>query len=190
LQTTATFFSLELPDNVMAPVKTIKVPHLFGTSAGYQMPRPYNPSLPTCILVNSFSMTSDLYKAQFEDERLLERVNIIAIEPYGHGQTRAASPTFTYWDTATMNLQVVDAMGIQGKVFALGTSQGSWIVRLDFFHPAPLCAIGLTPVDSNRSPAWLYCNRIESLVFFFSERAWTMKATGRACSATSTPLRL
>jgi hypothetical protein len=174
----------------MAPVKTIKVPHLFGTSAGYQMPRPYNPNLPTCILVNSFSMTSDLYTAQFEDERLLERVNIIAIEPYGHGQTRASSPTFTYWDTAIMNLQVIDALGIQGKVFALGTSQGGWIVRPDFFHPASLCAIGLTPFNPTRLPAWLYCNHIELLASFFLEPAWIMKATGRACSETSTPLRL
>src|ERR1700760_2111074 len=105
----------------MANTKTIRVSHLFGTDAGYQMPRPYDATKPTCVLINSFTMTSDLYAAQYKNEKLLDTMNLIAVEPYGHGKTRTSTPTFTYWDTAIMTLQVLDGLGVKGKVFALGT---------------------------------------------------------------------
>ncbi|KAK5458316.1 hypothetical protein LTS15_004396 [Exophiala xenobiotica] len=126
----------------MPNTKTIRVPHLFGTDAAYQMPRPYDASKPTCVLVNSFTMTSELYAAQYKNERLLDAMNIIAIEPLGHGQTRTSTDTFTYWDTAVMILQVLDALEIKGKVFALGTSQGGWIVvRLALLRPDRIAGI-------------------------------------------------
>ena len=126
----------------MPNTSTIKVPHLFGTEAAYQMPRPYDPSKPTTVLINSFTMTSDLYKAQFENEALLDAMNIVAIEPMGHGQTRTSSDTFTYWDTSIMTLQALDALGIKGKVFALGTSQGGWIVvRMALLQPDRIAGI-------------------------------------------------
>jgi pimeloyl-ACP methyl ester carboxylesterase len=106
------------------------------------MPRAYDPSKPTCVLVNSFTMTSDLYEAQFKNEALLDAMNIIAVEPMGHGQTRTSTDTFTYWDTAIMTLQVLDALNIKGKVFLLGTSQGGWIVvRMALLQPQRIAGI-------------------------------------------------
>lgn len=55
-------------------------------------------------------------------------------------QRRTKSENFTYWDTAIMNLQVLDALGIRGKIFVLGTSQGGWItVRMALLAPERVC---------------------------------------------------
>lgn len=152
----------------MPSTKTIRVPHLFGTDAAYQMPRPYDASKPTCVLINSFTMTSDLYAAQYKNEKLLDAMNIIAVEPYGHGQTRAGTDTFTYWDTSIMTLQVLDALGVKGKVFALGTSQGGWIVvRMYLLQPDRIA--GIIPLgtsmdyESDRTRKLGNFNAIETL---------------------------
>lgn len=65
------------------PAKTISVPHLGGIEAGYQMPKEYDSSKPTLVLINSFTTDSELYKAQFEDKRLTDAMNLLAIEPLG-----------------------------------------------------------------------------------------------------------
>ena len=109
----------------MSSTKTVKVPHLEAT-AGYQMPHPYDPSKPTLVLVNSFTTSSELYRGQYENKKLTDAMNLLAIELLGHGQTRTKHENFTYWDTAIMNLQVMDALGVR-KAFVLGTSQGGWI---------------------------------------------------------------
>lgn len=120
----------------MPNIKQIHVPHLGGTKAAYQMPCAYDACKPTLVMINSFNTTSDLFKKQFENQRLSDAANLIAIEPLGHGQTRTKSLHFNYWDTAIMNLQVLDALGIKGKVFALGTSQGGWMaVRMALLAP-------------------------------------------------------
>ncbi|KAL4920636.1 Alpha/Beta hydrolase protein [Aspergillus aurantiobrunneus] len=107
--------------------QTVDVPHLGGIRAGYALAREYDPSKPTCVLINSMCMTTALYKDQFDDEKLARATNLLAIEPLGHGATSCPSEHFTYWDSALMAIQVLDALGIQ-KAFALGTSQGGWIV--------------------------------------------------------------
>ncbi|KKK25660.1 putative alpha/beta hydrolase [Aspergillus rambellii] len=107
--------------------QTVQVPHLGGIKAGYALAREYDPSKPTCVLINSMCMTSALYKPQFEDEKLTRATNLLAIEPLGHGATSCVSEHFTYWDSAIMAIQVLDALGVK-KAFALGTSQGGWIV--------------------------------------------------------------
>jgi len=62
-------------------------------------------------------------------------MNLISIELLGHGQTRTKAENWTYWDTAIMNVQVMDALGIK-KAFVLGTSQGGWItVRMALVAP-------------------------------------------------------
>ena len=113
----------------MPNTKTVHVPHLGGIDAAYQMPKPYDSSKPTLVLVNSFTTSSELYRSQYENQELTKTMNLLAIELLGHGQTRLKSSgeNFTYWDTAIMNLQVLDALGVKGKVFVLGTSQGGWI---------------------------------------------------------------
>lgn len=119
----------------MPNTKTIHVPHLGGIDAAYQMPHPYDPSKPTLVLVNSFTTSSELYRKQYANKVLTNKMNLIAIELLGHGQTRTKSENFTYWDTAIMNLQVMEALGIS-KAFVLGTSQGGWItVRMALLAP-------------------------------------------------------
>ncbi|KAL8813083.1 MAG: hypothetical protein Q9223_003524 [Gallowayella weberi] len=119
----------------MSYTKTVDVPHLGRITAGYQMPKPYDASKPTLVLVNSFTTSSELYRGQYENKKLTSAMNLLAIELLGHGQTRTKSENFTYWDTAIMNLQVMEALGVK-KAFVLGTSQGGWItVRMALLAP-------------------------------------------------------
>ncbi len=110
----------------MSNAETITVPHLGTSTIGYQLGKAYDASLPTLVMVNSFTTSVEQYRPQFADETLAAAANLLAIEPYGHGQTRASYEQFTYWDSAIANLQVLDALGIP-EAFALGTSQGGWI---------------------------------------------------------------
>ncbi|MFC5995038.1 alpha/beta fold hydrolase [Pseudonocardia hispaniensis] len=115
--------------------QTISVPHLGTSTVGYRFGKPYNPALPTLVLTNSFTTSVDLYRPQFADESLSDITNLLAIEPYGHGETRATYDQFTYWDTAIANLQVLDALQIP-EAFVLGTSQGGWIAaRMAMLSP-------------------------------------------------------
>src|SRR3712207_8342953 len=103
--------------------ETVTVPHLGTSALGYRFGRAYDASLPTLVMVNSFSTSTELFRPQFADEQLAATVNLLALEPYGHGRTRASYRQFTYWDSAVANLQVLDALGIP-EAFVLGTSQG------------------------------------------------------------------
>ena len=119
----------------MSETKTVQVSHLGGITAGYQMPFPYDPSKPTLVLVNSFTTSSELYRKQYQNEKLTSTMNLLAIELLGHGQTRTKAENWTYWDTAIMNLQVMESLGVN-KAFVLGTSQGGWItVRMALLAP-------------------------------------------------------
>jgi pimeloyl-ACP methyl ester carboxylesterase len=106
--------------------ETVTVPHLGTSTIGYRFGRAYDASLPTLVMVNSFSTSAELFRPQFADEQLAATVNVLALEPYGHGRTRATYRQFTYWDSAVANLQVLDALGIP-EAFVLGTSQGGWV---------------------------------------------------------------
>lgn len=110
----------------MPNTETIRIPQLGGIDAAYQMPRPYDSTKPTVVLVNSFTTCSELFRPQYNDKSLTDSMNLLSIEPLGHGQTRTTREYWNYWDTAEMNLQVLDALGID-KTFVLGTSQGGWI---------------------------------------------------------------
>lgn len=101
------------------------MPHLGGITVGYRLSSVI-PSKPTLVLIIPFTTTVDYYLPEFENTELTSHLNLLAIEPLGHGETRAKSETFTYWDTAIMALQLLDALGIE-KAFASGTSQGGWI---------------------------------------------------------------
>lgn len=121
--------------------QTIQVPHLFGSTIGYRFGKPHDPALPTLVMVNSFTTSSELYRPQFADEALSRAANLLAIEPYGHGDTRTPSEQFTYWDSAIANLQVLDALKIP-SAFVLGTSQGGWIAaRMAMLAPARIKGI-------------------------------------------------
>jgi pimeloyl-ACP methyl ester carboxylesterase len=111
----------------MAAKTTVSVPHLGGIDAGYRVSGSgIDASKPTLVLVNSMCTTSSLFEPQFAAKDLTDAVNLLAIEPLGHGATSTKSEHFTYWDSAIMNLQVMEALGVK-KAFALGTSAGGWV---------------------------------------------------------------
>jgi pimeloyl-ACP methyl ester carboxylesterase len=120
----------------MPNTQTVEVPHLGGITAAYQTSGPIDPAKPTLILVNSFTTSSELYADAYKNTDLTNVMNLVAIELLGHGQTRAhKTENWTYWDTAIMNLQVMEKLGIE-KAFVLGTSQGGWItVRMALLSP-------------------------------------------------------
>jgi len=132
----------------MPNTKTVHVPHLGGIDAAYQMPHPYDPKKPTLVLVNSFTTSSDLYQSQYANTNLTQTMNLLAIELLGHGQTRTRSENWTYWDTAHMNLQVLDALSIKSPIFVLGTSQGGWITaRMALLAPERIT--GIVPLGTS-----------------------------------------
>ncbi|MFI9031053.1 alpha/beta fold hydrolase [Streptomyces sp. NPDC053560] len=106
--------------------QTVEIPHLGGSTIGYTFGRPYDPALPTLVLINSYTTSAELYRPQFADPALGSAVNLLALEPYGHGRTRASYPHFTYWDSAIAHLQALAALRIP-EAFVLGTSQGGWV---------------------------------------------------------------
>lgn len=133
---------------------TIDIPHLGGSTIGYKFGREFDPSLPTLVMANSFTTSVELYRPQFADEALSSAMNLLAIEPYGHGASRARYQHFTYWDSAIANLQVLAELGID-SAFALGTSQGGWIAtRMALLDPDAIRGIVVvgTSVDYE-SPA-------------------------------------
>ncbi|KAG5983497.1 hypothetical protein E4U55_008019 [Claviceps digitariae] len=132
----------------MAATTTVKVPHLGGISAGYRLSGDsLDSSKPTVVLINSMCTTSSLFNVQFEEKALLDAVNLLAIEPLGHGATSSISEQFTYWDSAIMALQVMDALHVQ-RAFALGTSQGGFIiVRMALLAPDRI--LGLLPLGTS-----------------------------------------
>jgi pimeloyl-ACP methyl ester carboxylesterase len=131
----------------MSDTETITVPHLGTSTIGYQFGKQYDSSLPTLVLVNSFSTSAELYRPQFADEELAATANLLALEPYGHGRTRASYEQFTYWDSAVANLQVLEALGIP-EAFVLGTSQGGWVAaRMAML--APSTVKGILPLGTS-----------------------------------------
>lgn len=84
-------------------LQQVRVPHLGGIDAAYQMPRPYDASKPTLVLVNSLTTSSELFRPQYADEKLNQAMNLIAIEPLGHGQTKTKRETWTIWDIGSIH---------------------------------------------------------------------------------------
>lgn len=124
--------------------KIVHVPHLGGIDASTYMPHRYDRSKATIVLCHSWGTSVDLYRYQYENDKLKNMVNLLAIDLLGHGHTRAKSEHFTYWDSAIMNLQVLDALNITGKTFVLGTSQGGWVtVRMALLAPEKVSIIKL-----------------------------------------------
>ena len=127
--------------------RTATVPHLGGSTIGHKFGRPYDASRPTLVMVNSFTTSIELYRPQFAHAELSEAANLLAIEPYGHGETRSPYEQFTYWDTAHANLQVLDALGIS-EAFVLGTSQGGWVAAR-MARLAPDAVKGIIPLGTS-----------------------------------------
>jgi pimeloyl-ACP methyl ester carboxylesterase len=125
---------------MVPPRQTLSVPHLGGIDVGYRLSSAHpDPSKPTLILVVPFTTTVDYYLPEFENQALTDKLNLLAIEPLGHGATRTKNENFSYWDTATMGLQLLESLGIP-RAFVAGTSQGGWIaVRMALLAPQKVC---------------------------------------------------
>jgi pimeloyl-ACP methyl ester carboxylesterase len=130
----------------MPNTQTVTVPHLGGITAAYQTSGPIDPSKPTVVLINSFTTSSELYRDAYTNPDLTSIMNLLSIELLGHGQTRAhTAQHWTYWDTAIMNLQVMEKLGVE-KAFVLGTSQGGWVtVRMALLAPDKVNTPNLPP---------------------------------------------
>ncbi|CAI7674066.1 unnamed protein product [Penicillium pancosmium] len=149
---------------------TVSVSHLEGTKVGYRM-LASNPSSPTLLLIIPFTTTVDYYLPEFENQQLTERVNLIAIEPLGHGTTETRAQTITYWDSALAFLETLDALGID-QAFVMGTSQGGWIAaRMALLAPSRVRGIILigTSMDAESAASrelgcWDGCEATAALV--------------------------
>lgn len=116
--------------------QTAQVPHLGGITVSYRASK-YDPSKPVLVLLHSFMTSHNLYNAQFSSSSLTGATNLIAVDLLGHGGSKinSAVEQFTYWDSAIATLQLLDHLKID-KFFALGTSQGGWVVaRLALLAP-------------------------------------------------------
>ncbi|KAI0836040.1 putative alpha/beta hydrolase [Hypoxylon sp. FL0890] len=111
----------------MASKQTVRVQHL-GAQVGYAISNgKIDPSKPTCVLIIPLCSTVEYYHDQLHSEKLTSAMNLVAIEPLGHGATECDSEHFTAWDSALVALQAMTALGVD-RAYALGTSQGGWIV--------------------------------------------------------------
>ena len=128
----------------------ITITHLGDLKVGYRLTNDaVDPSKPTLVCINSMCMTTALFDAQYNDTNLTNAVNILAIEPLGHGSTTFPTKAahFTYWDSAIVALEVMSAFGVE-KAFVLGTSQGGWmVVRMALL--APERVLGLLPLGTS-----------------------------------------
>jgi pimeloyl-ACP methyl ester carboxylesterase len=104
----------------------VNVSHLGGITVGYKLAKPLVGSKATLIMIAGFSATSTLFKPQLTDPSLQQYMNLLALEPLGHGATKTKSPAWSIWDSAYAFVQVMDALGIK-KAFVLGASQGGFL---------------------------------------------------------------
>lgn len=128
----------------------ITITHLGNVQVGYRLTNDaVDPSKPTLVCINSMCMTTALFDAQFHDKSLTDAMNILAIEPLGHGATTFPTKNshFTYWDSAIVALEVMTALKVE-KAFVLGTSQGGWmVVRMALL--APERVLGILPLGTS-----------------------------------------
>jgi pimeloyl-ACP methyl ester carboxylesterase len=99
---------------------------LDGSCVSCHIPKKIINSKPTLVLINSFCTNATLFKPQFSEPALSDSLNLIAFEPFGHGSSKANSPSYTYWDSATAFLQALEKLGVK-QAFVFGISQGGFI---------------------------------------------------------------
>jgi pimeloyl-ACP methyl ester carboxylesterase len=122
-------------------VKTVTVPHLTGSKIGYYAPKPIVGSKPTLLLINPWLSSASFFRKQFEDPELADKVNLVAIEPLGHGKSSTKNPQYTLWNSAIAFVQVMDALGIKSAV-VLGVSVGGAIAARLALHAPTRVSLG------------------------------------------------
>jgi pimeloyl-ACP methyl ester carboxylesterase len=98
----------------------VDIPHLRGITATYQASPEFDPSKPYVAFINSMVTSSDVFRLQLQDAKLLNSLNMIAIDQLGHSDTKRPE-SFPVWDAAVTNLQVLDSLEID-KFFLVGSS--------------------------------------------------------------------
>ena len=99
---------------------------------------------PAVIFSHGFMLDRTMFEPQIEALRGDHRV--IAWDHRGHGDTRDAGGTYTYWDSARDALALLDLLGIDSAVFA-GMSQGGFVsLRAALLAPERVRALVL--IDS------------------------------------------
>ncbi|MCJ1442245.1 MAG: hypothetical protein MMC23_002738 [Stictis urceolatum] len=130
--------------------RTIQCTSVPGTTCSYRVPYSLSHSKPTIISIHSFATDGTLYRPQYEDPAFQDAVNFVAIDLLGHGGTQTEGYEWDYWDSAKMALEVLDRIGVQ-SAFAMGTSQGGWIVvRMALLAPEKIR--GLIPIGTSLAP--------------------------------------
>lgn len=133
-----------------SPTIPITLTHLGPLNVGYRLSNnTLDPKKPNLVCINSMCMTAALFAPQFDSPDLTSTLNILAIEPLGHGSTSLPTKAthFTYWDSAAVALKAMTALGVE-KAFLLGTSQGGWmVVRMALL--APERVLGLLPLGTS-----------------------------------------
>ncbi|KAI6090983.1 hypothetical protein F4821DRAFT_255270 [Hypoxylon rubiginosum] len=108
---------------ITVAAQTVQVAHL-NAKVSYAISNgKIDPAKPTTVLINAMCVNGEMYRDQMTSERLTAATNLLAIEPLGHGSTTCTTEHFTYWDTALVALQAMEALSVT-KAFTLGTSQG------------------------------------------------------------------
>lgn len=111
----------------MSPIRaSVNVPLLSGTVVHYAIGAPIDHVKPTVLLIPGFMTGVDLFDVQLSDPDLLEKLNLVAVDPLGHGRTRTKGKHWTYWDQAALMIQIMDALAVP-KFWVLGIAQGGWI---------------------------------------------------------------
>ncbi|KAH6619072.1 alpha/beta hydrolase [Boeremia exigua] len=130
----------------MFQMQHLRVPHLSSINVAYYMPKLYDRSKATLVLIHGFSMSSHVFTGHFQSQNLTSEMNLLGIDVIGHGETRVKNETFTYWDTAIMIVQLLDALSIN-EAFILRTSHGGCIaVRTYLIAPKKDAMAGFEPL--------------------------------------------
>ncbi|KAI0116169.1 putative alpha/beta hydrolase [Hypoxylon sp. NC0597] len=188
----------------MAETQTVRVQHL-DTRVGYAISNDkLDPSKPTCVLINPLCATAEYHNEQMKSEKLTSAMNLLAIEPLGHGATESPSEHFTYWDSALVALQAMEALGVD-KAYALGVSQGGWIVvRMALLAPESILGLitlgtsmGSESAESRTKGCWDPAPIVtpflqnwtssEPTPDFVVEDDWIQAVAGLGLGAASTP---
>jgi len=129
------------------PIKSIRVPHLNGTSIGHQIPKPIIGSKATLVLIPPFGVGAAVFRPQVIDPVLTAAVNLLVLEPIGQGISKTNAAAHSAWDSAAAFLQVLDALNVK-KAFVCGESAGGWIAaRMALYAPDRIQ--GLIPIVSD-----------------------------------------
>lgn len=100
------------------------------------------------VFSHGFFMDRTMFAPQVE--ALSDRWRCISWDERGHGETEAAADSFTYWDSASDLLALLDHLGVERAVL-VGMSQGGYLsLRAALLAPKRIMALVL--IDTQQAP--------------------------------------